>query len=51
MVEKEVRRDHPERWWETITVIEKVRRGEIVNREPTKEELMKLFAPMMEGGE
>ena len=51
VVEKEVRRDHPERWWETITVIERVRRGEIVNREPTKEELMKLLAPMAEGGE
>ena len=51
VVEKEVRRDHPERWWETITVIERVRRGEVVNREPTKEELMELLAPMVEGGE
>jgi len=51
MVEKEVRRDHPERWWETITVIERVKRGEVMNREPTKEELMELLAPMVEGGE
>jgi len=28
-----------------------VRRGEVVNREPTKEELMELLAPMVEGGE
>ena len=51
VVEKEVLKDHPERWWETITVIERVRRGEVVNRKPTKEELMELLAPMMEGGE
>ena len=51
VVEREVRRDHPERWWETITIKEKVRRGEVVNREPTKEELLKLLAPMIEGGE
>jgi len=48
VVEKEVRRDHPERWWGTITVIERVRRGEVVNRGPTREELIKLLAPMME---
>ncbi|UYL64958.1 MAG: hypothetical protein EJNHJLOP_00069 [Methanophagales virus PBV082] len=46
VVEREVRRDHPERWWETITVIERVRKGEVVNREPTKEELLKLLAPI-----
>jgi len=47
-VEREVLKEHPERWWETVKVIERVRRGEVVNRQPTKEELMKLLAPLVE---
>jgi len=51
VTEREVLKEHPERWWETITVIERVRRGEVVNRKPTKEELAKLLSPLLEGGE
>jgi len=50
VVEREVLKDHPEQWWKTIKVIERVKRGEVVNRKPTKEELVKLLAPMMECG-
>ena len=50
-VEREVLKDHPERWWETVKVVKKVRRGEVVNRKPTKKELMEILSPLTRGEE
>jgi len=51
VTEQEVWKDHPERWWETVKVVKKVRRGEIVNRKPTKKELIELLLPLTRGEE